>query len=325
MSNDTQETPRRLSGVLELYCQKKKREKNSTQRWRRQAWRHLIAAVGNIALDDFCYADIEDFETYLYSQDFSQNGVRSYLKAVGTVIAWSVRRGLRSDNPFVGYKYPRRIEYDIFTYNQTDADSLRAAAHTSRWQALIEVALSAGLRRGEALNLRIEDVDFERNTITIQPHKGTWNTWPWRPKSDRTRKLPLTPAVSRLFCEILEEEIPDGQPYLLLTDKQYDSKRDKYRQGALTERERLTPDSGFDSAFGRIRQRAGLTQGTYHDLRRTCLTRWSRIPGLSIGDLHKLAGHAEIETTMKYYIGVRADVLDLTTTIGATGLEPATS
>ncbi len=47
----------------------------------------------------------------------------------------------------------------------------------------------------------------------------------------------------------------------------------------------------------------------FHDLRRTCLSNWI-IRGLSLHEVKELAGHAGIETTDRFYLAVRKDVVD---------------
>ncbi len=61
--------------------------------------------------------------------------------------------------------------------------------------------------------------------------------------------------------------------------------------------------------FNKIRARAGIASGTFHDLRRTCLSNWI-IQGLSLHEVKELAGHAGIETTDRFYLAVRKDVVD---------------
>jgi len=54
---------------------------------------------------------------------------------------------------------------------------------------------------------------------------------------------------------------------------------------------------------------AGIHTGTFHDLRRTCLSNWI-VQGLSLHEVKELAGHAGIETTERFYLAVRKDILD---------------
>ncbi len=57
--------------------------------------------------------------------------------------------------------------------------------------------------------------------------------------------------------------------------------------------------SGLDEIMRGARRRAGLSHGTCHELRHTCLTRL-REAGISLEALQAQAGHASIETTRVY-------------------------
>ena len=56
---------------------------------------------------------------------------------------------------------------------------------------------------------------------------------------------------------------------------------------------------GLDEVMRGARSRAGLSHGTCHELRHTCLTRL-REAGMSIEALQAQTGHASIETTRVY-------------------------
>jgi hypothetical protein len=54
---------------------------------------------------------------------------------------------------------------------------------------------------------------------------------------------------------------------------------------------------------------AGIDHGTFYDLRRTCLSHWLN-RGLSEFDVTNLTGHSKFETTRRFYLAVREDILD---------------
>ena len=64
---------------------------------------------------------------------------------------------------------------------------------------------------------------------------------------------------------------------------------------------------------------ANIEQGEFHDLRRTCLTMWLA-NGLSEYDVMNLAGHATFETTRRFYLAVREDLLQRARTASAQAL-----
>lgn len=55
-------------------------------------------------------------------------------------------------------------------------------------------------------------------------------------------------------------------------------------------------------------KRAGIGKYTLHDLRRSCITNWAR-RGTPIHVAQKLAGHADIQTTQKFYLSVQEEDL----------------
>ncbi len=54
--------------------------------------------------------------------------------------------------------------------------------------------------------------------------------------------------------------------------------------------------------------RASIEEGQFHDLRRTCLTRWFA-NGLTEFDVMKLAGHSYF-STHKFYLRLRQDLVE---------------
>ncbi|UCE50797.1 MAG: site-specific integrase, partial [Phycisphaerales bacterium] len=53
----------------------------------------------------------------------------------------------------------------------------------------------------------------------------------------------------------------------------------------------------------------GANPFTLHDLRRSCITNWSK--KLPIQTVQQLAGHSSIETTRKYYLSVQQSDLNM--------------
>ena len=82
------------------------------------------------------------------------------------------------------------------------------------------MARTAGLRRGEILNLTVNDVDFGRGRIIVQPKEVSKYTWRWVVKNKDRRELPLIDNLAQLLVD-LHVGLPEGQPYLLLSTKRY--------------------------------------------------------------------------------------------------------
>ena len=314
-----------LSEVFEEYLRKNQRLRWNTVDGRTRAWGKLIKATGDMSISDFNYDNAEDFQAYLFSEGLSAGSVISYIKKVKTVFNWAWFKGYREGDPFYGLRLPRVPQSEIRVYSKAELCAMLESAD-DMWRARIVAAASAGLRRGETLNLKVNDVDFDRGEIKVQANRKTRETWPFCPKDYESRRLPLTEQLNNLLVKILAE-LPAGQPYLLISEKRYWWLQHLRGQGKMSPRMMVNPDENFSKPFRRILQRAKISDGCFHDLRKTAITTWF-LSGLVPNEVKRLAGHSDIETTLRYYAACRPDIVDRARqawAIGATGLEPATS
>ena len=56
-------------------------------------------------------------------------------------------------------------------FSKNEFKRILSAARLPIWKARIMLAKTAGLRRGEVLNLTLSDVDFAKSKIIVQPKK----------------------------------------------------------------------------------------------------------------------------------------------------------
>ena len=181
------------------------------------------------------------------------------------------------------------------------ARALLHAAAPQRLYALYVLALYLGLRRGELLGLRWEDVDLDGEKLevvqTLQRVGGELRLVP--PKTDdsaRTVPLPL-PCVEALrehrrkqFAE-RSDAWPDWEDHGLVFPS---------RRGTPME-----PDN-LRRSWYTIRRDAGLGQTRFHDLRHTCVTLLLEL-GVPPHVVRDIVGHSDIEVTMTIYAHVSLD------------------
>jgi integrase/recombinase XerD len=158
-----------------------------------------------------------------------------------------------------------------------EVDALVAALHTARDRAMVDAMVLGGLRRCEVLGLRLEDIRLGERRVFIADGKG-----------GRQRLIPVSSRFFSSLARYLDGERPDEAR----TDAVFVVLKGP-RRG-----ERLSA-YGLDEVLRGARQRAGVSRGTCHELRHTCLTRL-REAGMSLEALQAQAGHASIETTRVY-------------------------
>jgi integrase len=129
--------------------------------YRASVYKHLIPGVGAHRLDKLQPEHLEK----LYERMVCKKGLKpatAHLahRTVRVALNEAVRRGRIAQNPAKIARPPRVEEDEIVPFTVVEAQRLFAAAATVRNGARFVVALTLGLRRGEALGLRWSDIDI---------------------------------------------------------------------------------------------------------------------------------------------------------------------
>jgi len=162
------------------------------------------------------------------------------------------------------------------------SDTERALRATEDRQdaAIYLTAALSGLRRGELLALRWEDVDFDQSSIRVFEGYSAQRTG--KPKSRKSRTLPMVEGVAHALSAL-----KDRSAYTAKGDLVFVSRESTHIDGsALRRRYLATLDA------------AGLRRLRFHDLRHTFGS--LAINVASIVQVQAWMGHADIQTTMRY-------------------------
>jgi integrase len=83
----------------------------------------------------------------------------------------------------------------------------------SRYRALGVVAAGCGLRQGEALGLRVRDIDFLRRRVHVEQQVKIVRSQLVidRPKGGKTRFVPLPDTVATALAAAIASWVPQGQ------------------------------------------------------------------------------------------------------------------
>ncbi len=83
----------------------------------------------------------------------------------------AVRRGYMASNPALVAQAPQLNDDEVEPYSLEEVQRLLEVARVGRNSARWAVALALGLRQGEALGLKWENIDFERGTLTVRANR----------------------------------------------------------------------------------------------------------------------------------------------------------
>ncbi|SDS58792.1 Site-specific recombinase XerD [Streptomyces sp. TLI_053] len=203
----------------------------------------------------------------------------------------NVARNVRTGTP-----RPRRFE----PLTTREARMFLAATSSHRLQALFELALRTGLRKGELLGLRWEDLDHGSGTASI------------RRTLQRTRTGGLTTLPTKTVSS--ERRIVLPAPCLLSLRahrKQQAQEKEKAGAGWVDSRHVFTRPDGhpiepatLTRHFKALLRRAHLRQIRFHDLRHSTTTLLLE-QGVELVVIKELLGHAHIGVTATVYAHVR--------------------
>jgi integrase len=179
-------------------------------------------------------------------------------------------------------------------------DTLKAAA-AHRLAALYILALFLGLRRGELLGLRWQDVDLDDAKLevvqTLQRVSGSLRLVP--PKTeDSARTVPLPLPCVEALREHKKRQFAERA----------DAWRDWEDHGLVFPSRRRTPmePDNLRRSWTAIRTEAGLGAIRFHDLRHTGVTLLLDL-GTPPHVVREIVGHSDIEVTMTIYAHVSLD------------------
>jgi len=233
---------------------------------------HLTPAFGKRRLDQIRYAEVQDY-TARKAARLKPKSVNNHLTVLRRLLVVAKKRGLIEAVPeFEWLKVPRP-DFDFLTFEE--AGRLTAATDPD-WRCMVIVAMKTGLRQGELLALRWEDVDLVAGQLRVRRSvtRGVVTV----PKSGKGREVPLGDEVLSSL------------------------KAERHLRGPLvfcTADGRMLKKNEVKHPLWRACKRAGLRQIGWHALRHTFASHLV-MRGAAMKAVQELLGHATMEMTNRY-------------------------
>lgn len=215
-------------------------------------------------------------------------------RALNIAVEW----GELPRNPAVFAKPPRVPDRETPAFSKEEATAFMEAIRDDRLEALYVLVLALGLRRGEALALRWDDVDLEAGELkirhTLQRREG--GLVRTKLKTRRSRRTLSIPAFALETLRAhhkrqLEKKLALGAEW----------------QGTgfvfTTEHGGPLDGSNMYRRFQGILKRVGLRKRPFHALRHSAAT-LMLARGIPLRVIQEILGHSQISLTANLYTGV---------------------
>lgn len=222
------------------------------------------------------------------------------LRLLRAAMKQAVSDGVIERDPTAGIPYPRSPKHEPVTLTATEAKRLMALVKGERFAPILVVSLGLGVRRGEALGLRTEDIDLDAGHVTISkglryipPSLRAKGEGPYRltgTKTGETRQVPLPGFVADALRERLAERDAEAAA----------SKVYAYNGFVFCDRlGNSVPLETLRTWFLGALKRAGLPVMRWHSLRATCVTLLLE-EGVDLITVQRIVGHRDLATTRRY-------------------------
>lgn len=142
------------------------------------------------------------------------------------------------------------------------------AGCTPYFRPIVLTALHTGMRRGEILDLKWEQVDLGSGWITVL-----------KSKSGKSRMIPISPVLGETLLALKRSK--DSSGYVFISDK---TKK---------------PINACQTAWLGALKRSGLDHFRFHDLRHNFASHLI-VSGVDIATVKELLGHSDVAMTMRY-------------------------
>jgi integrase len=127
--------------------------------------RHIVPAIGRYRLDKLRPAHFVALYNAKAAEGLSGASLRHMHAVIRRALNVAVRWQLIAVNPATLVDAPKAAQHEITPLTAAEARRLIQAAEDDRMQARWLVGLALGLRQGEALGLRWEDVDLDARSV----------------------------------------------------------------------------------------------------------------------------------------------------------------
>ncbi len=257
---------------------------------------HIIPTLGHIKLRSLKPEHVEALYTRMLKEKYKPGTIHYVHAILSNALGHAVRRGLLAQNICAVVSSPRIPEPDRNALTVEQAHKLMEVVKGHRLEAMLLVAITTGMRKGELLALRWQDINFDGKYLYVHrtahrlPGLGVVENEPKTKSSRRMINLP------QLVLDAL---------------KQHSVSQDAMKQKAGSRWKSLDlvfpntvgghqEQAYLRSTFLRLLKEAGLPPIRFHDLRHSAATILLS-QGVNVKVVQEILGHSNVSMTLGVY------------------------
>jgi len=265
----------RISNVMEEWLQtyKATRVVSKTTGNYRFGIQKLIGIVGDLPIEKLSQQAIDDFKISLLEKDLSVHSINSYLRCVRTFVNWLIQKEQIRPLRVTLLRAEKSIK-DSYTEEELMKllvkPSKRDFSNYRNWVA-INVLIGTGCRRRTLVNIKVSDIDFMNNFLSLRITK-----------SRNAQINPLSQTLASVLKEYVNARKAKPDDYLICNAF----------GGQMLE-------NGLTHEIQKYNWKRGVKKSSLHLFRHTFARMYLQAGG-NVVYLSRILGHQSITTTMEY-------------------------
>ena len=263
---------------------------------------HLIPALGHCQLQKLTAQHVQAFYTKKADEGLAATTIHYYHSVLHNALNTAVKWGLIARNVCDLVKPPRKEQYEIKPLTVEQVQILLATLHGHKWEALYTLALATGMRRGELLGLKWQDINFTTGmlqvlrVLTRVPTKMPERQHVYVEAEPKTKNSRRSVLIAPFALEALKEHRIHQLEAKLKAGEVWQEHDYVFCTSHGTH---LGPNHVVEE-FKKLLKQAGLPDIRFHDLRHSAASLLLSL-GVHPKVVQELLGHTQIGITMDVY------------------------
>jgi integrase len=263
---------------------------------------HIIPMLGKIKLQALSPQQLQTWKSKKLKEGLSPTTVRTMHIVLHKALSDAIKLGLVTRNVCEMVSPPRKARQEMQVLSADQARTFLAAAVGEPDEALFIMALATGMRRGELLGLKWQDISFQESVLCVRRTlnrvptvlgEGAGSLVESEPKTAQSRRSIVPPGFA---IEALQrqKELQAGWK------KNADTAWEEHGYVFTTQLGRYIHPNSLYRHFKELLKKAGLPDIRFHDLRHSVASLLLS-SGIHPKVVQEILGHSQISMTMDIY------------------------
>jgi integrase len=263
---------------------------------------HIIPALGHYQLQKLTAQHVQAFYAKKEDEGLASTTIHYYHSVLHNALNMAVKWRLIPKNVCDLVTPPRKERFDIKPLTEEQAQAFLATVRGHKWEALFTLALATGMRRGELIGLKWQDINFKTGTLQVVrvltrvPTKSPEREHVYTEAEPKTEKSRRSVLIAPFALEALKEHRVRQLEAKLKADSNWLEHDYVFCTSHGTH---LNPNHIVEE-FKKLLKQAGLPNIRFHDLRHSAASLLLSL-GIHPKVVQELLGHTQISITMDVY------------------------